>query len=49
MRADWGIDQGQVLSIPFIILGIFLIIRALRRPRVLLEYPNKFADEKTDK
>ena len=45
MRADWGIDQGQLLSIPFILLGIWLIIRALRRPRVALEYPDKFADE----
>jgi hypothetical protein len=32
------------LSIPFIVLGIVLIVRALRRPRVPLEYPNRFAD-----
>jgi len=44
MRANWGIDQGQLLSIPFIVLGIVLIVRALRRPRVPLEYPNRFAD-----
>lgn len=47
MRANWGIDQGQLLSIPFIVLGIWLVVRALRRPRVPLEYPNRFADEKT--
>ncbi len=47
MRANWGIDQGQLLSVPFILLGIWLVIRALRRPRVPLEYPDRFADEKT--
>ena len=46
MRTNWGIDQGQLLSIPFIVLGIWLIIRAMRRPRVPLEYPDHFADEK---
>lgn len=46
MRQQWGIDQGQLLSIPFIILGLCLVIRALRRPRVHLEYPNRFADDK---
>lgn len=44
MRASYGIDQGQLLSIPFIVLGIVLIVRALRRPRVPQEYPNRFAD-----
>ena len=47
MRANWGLDQGQLLSIPFILLGIWLVIRAMRRPRVPLEYPDRFADEKT--
>ncbi len=45
MRQTWGIDQGQLLSIPFIILGVWLIIRAMRRPRVPIEYPNKFAEQ----
>ena len=49
MRANWGIDQGQLLSIPFIVLGIWLIVRAMRRPRMPLEYPDRFADEKTDR
>ena len=47
MRASIGLDQGQLLSIPFIVLGIWLIVRAMRRPRVPLEYPDRFADEKT--
>ncbi len=49
MRATWGIDQGQLLSIPFIVLGVWLVVRAMRRPRVKLDYPNKFADEKKKK
>lgn len=49
MRATWGVDQGQLLSIPFIVLGVWLVIRAMRRPRVALEYPDKFADEKKKK
>lgn len=46
MRANWGIDQGQLLSIPFIVLGLWLVVRAMRRPRVPLTYPDKFAEEK---
>ena len=46
MRQSIGLDQGQLLSIPFIVLGVWLIVRAMRRPRVPLSYPNKFADEK---
>lgn len=49
MRQSWGIDQGQLLSLPFIILGVWLIVRAMRRPRVPLSYPNRFADEKEKK
>ena len=46
MRATWGIDQGQLLSIPFIVLGLWLVIRALRHPRVPIDYPDRFADQK---
>lgn len=46
MRSTWGVDQGQLLSIPFILLGLWLVIRAMRRPRVPINYPNKFANEK---
>ena len=44
MRSSIGLDQGQMLSIPFVIAGIWLIVRALRRPREALEYPNEFSD-----
>jgi prolipoprotein diacylglyceryltransferase len=30
-----AIDMGQILSIPFIILGVYMIIRAMRRPAVV--------------
>ena len=49
MRQNIGLDQGQLLSIPFIVLGIWLIIRAMRRPRVALEYPNEFSDAENKK
>lgn len=41
-----AINMGQCLSIPFVLLGIYLVIRAYKRPRLKLEYPNRFADEK---
>lgn len=46
MRSTWGIDQGQLLSIPFIVMGLWLAVRAMRRPRESLTYPDKFPDEK---
>ena len=49
MRQSIGLDQGQLLSIPFIVLGTWLIIRAMRRPRVPLEYPNEFSDAEKKK
>lgn len=39
------LDMGQLLSIPFIIAGLVLIIRAYRRPRLNLTFPNHFPDE----
>ncbi len=44
MRADWGIDQGQLLSIPFILLGIGMIIYAMVKPRQHWKFPNRFSD-----
>ena len=44
MRSSIGLDQGQMLSIPFVIAGVWLIVRALRRPREVLEYPDQFPD-----
>lgn len=46
---DMTLNMGQWLSIPFILLGIFLVIRALTRPRVHLDYPGHFAAEPTRK
>ena len=45
MIAKYGINMGQLLSIPFILLGIGLVIYAMSRPRVKFSFPNKFADE----
>lgn len=46
LRARYGMDLGQMLSIPFILIGIGLIIYALVRPREHWEFPNRFAPEK---
>ena len=46
LRDAIGLDQGQLLSIPFVIAGIWLIIRAMRKPRLHIDYPDRFADEK---
>ena len=45
MRAQYGMDLGQILSIPFIVLGIALIVYALNRPRHYWKFPNQFAPE----
>lgn len=49
MIADYGINMGQLLSIPFVILGIVLVVYALCHPRQKWAYPNKFADEQISK
>ncbi|MBO5272882.1 MAG: prolipoprotein diacylglyceryl transferase [Muribaculaceae bacterium] len=43
------LNMGQWLSIPFVLIGIALIIYAMKRPRIALEYPNKFPDESNGK
>lgn len=40
-----ALNMGQILSIPFVLLGLFFVIRAMVRPRVALKYPDKFAPE----
>lgn len=45
-EATMTLNMGQWLSIPFIIAGICLIVYALRRPAVHIDFPNRFADEK---
>ena len=44
-EADMALNMGQWLSLPFIAAGIGLVIYAIRRPRVQLTFPNRFADE----
>ena len=46
-EANQLLNMGQWLSIPFILLGLYLIIRAYRRP--LLPEVAQAPDEKTDK
>ena len=45
MIANYGINQGQLLSIPFVILGCALVVWAMIHPREKFEFPNKFAEE----
>lgn len=50
----WALDMGQLLSLPFIILGITIIIIALRRPvvtdvKAVANYANKMYDEQDKK
>lgn len=40
---DMTLNMGQILSIPFILLGIGLIIFAMVRPKEHWKFPNKFA------
>ncbi len=44
-----ALNMGQLLSIPFVALGIGLVIYALCRPRKVIAFPNKFADEQESK
>lgn len=46
--ASCGMNMGQLLSIPFIIIGIGLIVYALCRKPVEIWFPNRFADEKPE-
>lgn len=49
MIQDYGINMGQLLSIPFILLGVFLVIIALTRPRQHWKFPNKWPDPQEGK
>lgn len=48
-EATMTLNIGQQLSIPFILLGVFLVVYAMMRPKVQLSFPNRFADEKPQK
>lgn len=43
------LNMGQLLSLPFIIAGVVLVVRALLRPRVAIDYKNEFAPEEKKK
>lgn len=45
MIEQYGMNIGQMLSIPFILLGVFLVVWALTHPRQKFKFPNRFADE----
>lgn len=44
-EADMTLNMGQLLSIPFIVAGIIMVIWAMTHPRIKIEYPNRFANE----
>lgn len=45
MIAEYGMNMGQMLSIPFILIGVALIIWSMIRPRRHFKFPDRFADE----
>ncbi|WP_301385802.1 prolipoprotein diacylglyceryl transferase family protein, partial [uncultured Duncaniella sp.] len=44
-EATMALNMGQWLSIPFVLIGIGLVIYAMRRPRIRIDFPDRFADE----
>lgn len=48
-EADMTLNMGQLLSIPFILIGIGLIIYSMVRPPIEISFPNRFADEPAKK
>ncbi|MDE6048255.1 MAG: prolipoprotein diacylglyceryl transferase, partial [Paramuribaculum sp.] len=46
-EATMTLNMGQLLSIPFILAGVILIIWAMTHPKVKIDFPNRFADEPT--
>ena len=47
-EADMALNMGQLLSIPFVIAGIVLVIWSLCRPKVEIAFPDRYADEPYD-
>lgn len=43
-EADMAINMGQILSIPFILFGLFCMVWAWSRPRKHFAFPDRFAD-----
>lgn len=48
-EADMVLNMGQLLSIPFILIGVGMVIYAMMRPKVKLSFPNRFADDDSGK
>lgn len=48
-EADMVLNMGQLLSIPFILIGVVMVIYAMMRPKVKLSFPNRFADDDSGK
>ena len=49
MIAEYGINMGQLLSIPFIIIGVVMVVYAMIKPRQHWTYSEKFADAEESK
>lgn len=50
MIERYGVNMGQLLSIPFILIGVALVIYSLCKPRQKWTFPNRFAEDlKSDK
>lgn len=47
MIAEYGMNLGQMLSIPFILIGFGLIAWAMCHPRQKFEFPDRYADEES--
>lgn len=45
MIAEYGMNMGQMLSIPFILIGVALIVWSMSCPRQHFKFPDRFADE----
>jgi len=45
-EADMTLNMGQLLSIPFVVIGVAMIIYAMNRPRQHWTFPNRFPDKK---
>ena len=46
-ESDMTLNMGQWLSVPFILIGVLLVIYAMMRPKLHIDFPNRFADEET--
>ncbi len=45
MVENYGLNMGQVLSIPFVLLGVGMVVWAMTHKRQPFKYPGKYAEE----